>query len=204
MKIVDTKGQLCPAPLIATKRALKDTAVGESFLVLTDNQTSFTNVSRFLKDNNTPFTSDEKEGVWTLTVTKFSGVLSKPNAEEYCSVDVPHFQKGDFVVAISSDKMGEGDPDLGTLLMTNFIRAIHDLDILPSKLVFYNRGIFLGRDDSSVLELLKDLEKMGVSLFLCGTCINHYSLEDKIHIGTISNMFEIAQLMSSAGKVVKP
>jgi selenium metabolism protein YedF len=204
MRVVDTRGQLCPAPLIATKRALKETPVGESFLVLTDNQTSFTNVSRFLKDNNIQFASAEKDGGWTLTVTKTTGDLIKPNAEEYCSVDVPHFQKGDFVVAISSDKMGEGDPELGSLLMTNFVRAIHDLDILPSKVVFYNSGVFLGRDDSPVIELLKDLGRMGVSLFLCGTCIGHYSLNDKIHIGTVSNMFEIAQIMSSAAKVIKP
>jgi len=204
MKIVDTKGQLCPAPLIATKRALKETLLGESFIVLTDNQTSFTNVSRFLKDNNTPFTSTEKDGIWTMTVTKTTGELSKPNVEEFCEIDVPHFQKGDFVIAISSDKMGEGDAVLGTLLMTNFVKAIHDLDILPSKIVFYNSGVFLGRKDSSVIEQLKDLERMGVALFLCGTCINHYSLNDEITIGNVSNMFEIAQIMSSAGKVVKP
>ena len=204
MRIVDTKGQLCPAPLIATKRALKETPAGESFLVVTDNKTSFTNVSRFLKDNNTHFTSAEKEGVWTLTVKKMTGELTNPNAEEYCSVDVPHFRKGDFVVAISSDKMGEGDPELGSLLMINFVKAIHDLDILPSRVVFYNRGVFLGTKDSAVIELLKDLERMGVLLFLCGTCIKHYSLDEKIQIGSVSNMFEIAQIMSSAGKVVKP
>ncbi|HAM09571.1 MAG: hypothetical protein A2X05_01890 [Bacteroidetes bacterium GWE2_41_25] len=204
MRIVDTKGQLCPAPLIATKRALKETPSGESFIVLIDNQTSFSNVSRFLSDNNTPCTVSEKEGIWSLTVTRTSGELAKPNAEEYCTIDVPHFRKGDFVVAISSDKMGEGDPDLGTLLMTNFIKAIHDLDILPSKMVFYNRGVFLGRKDSALIELLKDIERMGVALFLCGTCINHYSLKDEIQIGAVSNMFEIAQIMSSAAKVIKP
>ena len=204
MRIVDTKGQLCPAPLIATKRALKETAAGDSFIVLTDNQTSFSNVSRFLRDNNTLFTVNDKDGIWSLTVTRTTGELVKQNEEEYCTPEVPHFQKGDFVVAISSDKMGEGDADLGAQLMTNFIKAIHDLDILPSKMVFYNRGVFLGRNDSAVLELLKDLERMGVSLFLCGTCINHYSLEDKINIGSVSNMFEIAQIMSSARKVVKP
>ena len=52
MRIVDTKGQLCPAPLIAAKKALKETTEGESFIVLTDNKTSFDNLSRFLKDNN--------------------------------------------------------------------------------------------------------------------------------------------------------
>lgn len=204
MKIVDVKGQLCPAPLIATKRALKETPAGESFTVLIDNKTSFSNVSRFLNDNNTRFKVNEKEGLWTLTVTRASGELTKPNEKEYCAPEVPHFQKGDYVIAVSSDMMGEGDTDLGTLLMINFIKAIHDLDILPSKIVFYNRGVLLGKNDSAVLELLIDLERMGVALFLCGTCIKHYSLEDKIHIGTVSNMFEIAQIMSSAGKVVKP
>ena len=75
MRIVDTKGQLCPAPLIAAKKALKETAAGESFIVLTDNQTSFNNLSRFLKDNNTKFQVSEKDGVWTLTITKTSGEL---------------------------------------------------------------------------------------------------------------------------------
>ena len=56
MKIVDTKGQLCPAPMIATKRALNEVPSGETFIVQTDNQTSFNNLSRFLKDNNTEFT----------------------------------------------------------------------------------------------------------------------------------------------------
>ena len=55
MRIVDTKGQLCPAPLIAAKKALKETTAGESFMLLTDNQTSFDNLSRFLKDNNADF-----------------------------------------------------------------------------------------------------------------------------------------------------
>ena len=70
MRIVDTKGQLCPAPLIAAKRALKETPDGESFQLLIDNQTSFNNVSRFLKDNNTVFQTGEADGVWTLTITR--------------------------------------------------------------------------------------------------------------------------------------
>ena len=204
MKTVDTRGQLCPAPLIATKRALKDTANGGSFLILIDNQNSCANVSRFLKDNNTAFSTVEKDGIWTLSVTKTTGELIKSNAEEYCSTDVPHFQKGDFVVAIASDKMGEGDDELGAVLMTNFIKAVHDLDILPSKMVVYNRGVFLARKDSESAVLLLDLERMGVELFLCETCINHYELQNEISIGTLSNMFEIVQIMASAAKVLKP
>jgi hypothetical protein len=71
-------------------------------------------------------------------------------------------------------------------------------------MTFYNRGVFLGRKNSPVYEELKDLEKMGVGLYLCGTCIKHYSLSDEIDIGVVSNMFEIAQIWASSGKVIKP
>lgn len=204
MKIVDTKGQLCPAPLIATKRALKETEEGDSFKVLTDNKTSFENLTRFLKDNNTGFSGEEKEGTWTLTVTKKGGKLVKSPAEDYCSNVIPHFSRGEFIIAFSSDKMGDGDDELGRLLMANFIKAIRDLDILPDKMVFYNKGVSLGSSESPVIEHLKEIEKMGVGLFLCATCVKHYSLEEKITIGSLSNMFEITQLMASASNIIKP
>ncbi len=204
MRIVDTKGQLCPAPLIATKRALKETAVGESFTVLTDNQTSFNNLTRFLKDNYEDFQVSETAGVWTLTITKTTGDVTLAKAEEYCNSSVSHFQKGNFIVVLASDKMGEGDDELGHLLMTNFIKALKDLDILPQKMVFYNSGVKLAANGSPVIEHLKDLEKMGVELLLCATCVNHYSIESIVGAGTLSNIYAIAEVMASAGNIVRP
>ena len=87
MRIVDTKGQLCPAPLIAAKKALKESGVGEPFIVLTDNKTSFNNLSRFLKDNNTDFSFTEEAGVWTLTVLKKTGDSLQTRVEDYCAPD---------------------------------------------------------------------------------------------------------------------
>ena len=204
MRIVDTKGQLCPAPLIATKRALKETAVGESFTVLTDNQTSFNNLTRFLKDNYEDFQVSETAGVWTLTITKTTGDVTLAKAEEYCNSSVSHFQKGNFIVVLASDKMGEGDDELGHLLMNNFIKALKDLDILPQKMVFYNSGVKLAANGSPVIEHLKDLEKMGVELLLCATCVNHYSIESIVGAGTLSNIYAIAEVMASAGNIVRP
>jgi selenium metabolism protein YedF len=204
MRIIDTKGQQCPAPLISTKRALKETKTGESFKVITDNQTSFRNISRFLEDNKTEFTFEEKSDVWTITITNRTGASLLSKAEDYCNDDIPHFRQGDFVIAFASDKMGEGDEELGRQLMVNFIKAVKELDELPSKMVFYNCGVRLGSVDSPVFEHLKEIEKMGVGLFLCATCIKHYSLEEKIKTGTLSNMYEIAQIMASAGNVIKP
>jgi selenium metabolism protein YedF len=204
MKIVDTKGQLCPAPLIAAKKALKETSAGDSFIVLTDNQTSFENLNRFLKDNKVDFQVSESGGVWTLTVTKISGDPVKTKVEEYCAPAVSHFEKGNYIVAITSDKMGDGDDELGLLLISNFIKALKDLDKLPQHMVFYNKGVTLAIKDSPVIEHIKDLEKMGVEIHLCATCVNYYKLEKKIVVGTLSNMYSIAEFMASAGNVIRP
>ena len=204
MRIIDTKGQLCPAPLIATKKALKETILGESFIVLTDNQTSFNNLSRFFKDNNTDFKSSEADGVWTLTITKKALDTSPVKAEDYCASTTSHFEKGDFIVVISSDKMGEGDEALGHLLISNFIKSLKDLDKLPQKMIFYNKGVMLAISASPVIDHLKDLENMGVEILLCSTCVNHYSVESVVAAGTISNMYAIAEAMVNAGNIVKP
>ncbi len=70
MRIVDTKGLQCPAPLIEAKRALKETKTGESFKVITSSQNALNNISRFLEDNKIEFWIDEKESIWTITITK--------------------------------------------------------------------------------------------------------------------------------------
>jgi len=178
--------------------------MGETFIVLTDNQTSLNNLNRFLKDNKAPFSVNEEGGVWTISITKVNVEEVKSAAEEYCTTEIPHFSKGDFIIVFSSDKMGEGDDELGHLLMTNFIKALKDLDVLPQKMVFYNSGVKLGADDSPVASHLKAIEKMGVELFLCATCAKYYSIDDKIHVGSMSNMFEITQLMASSGNIIKP
>ena len=63
MRIIDTKGQKCPVPLIETKKALKSTNPGESFLVVTDCKTAFSNVSKFLDDNKIKYSVDEEKGI---------------------------------------------------------------------------------------------------------------------------------------------
>ncbi len=204
MRIVDTRGQLCPAPLIATRKVLREISEGESFMVLTDNRTSFNNLARFLKDNNTEFTTSEDKGVWTLTVTRSSAGLSGVKVEEYCAPEIAHFEKGDNVIVIASDKMGDGDNELGQLLIINFIKALKDLENLPRKIVFYNKGVTLAAKSSPVIEDLRALEKMGVELLLCATCVNFYSLEEVIGAGVLSNMYVIAESMSMAGSIIRP
>jgi len=204
MRIVDTKGQQCPAPIIAAKKALTEAKKGETFLVLTDNKASLDNLVRFLKDNKTEFSVEKAEDSWTLRITKKTAEVQQTEAERYCSTDIPHFKQGNFIIVFSSDKMGEGDEELGHLLMTNFIKAIKELETLPKTMVFYNNGVRLGSVSSPVSEHLKEIENMGVGLLFCSTCVKYYSIEEKIKTGSLSNMYEIAQLMASAEHIIKP
>ena len=142
--------------------------------------------------------------MWTLTITKTVGDVSQVKAEDYCTTPITHFEKGNYIIVVASDKMGEGDDDLGHLLISNFIKALKDLDKLPQKMIFYNSGVKLVTKNSPVIEHLHDLEKMGVELMLCATCVNHYSLESVIGAGTVSNMYAIAEAMASAGNIVRP
>ena len=65
-----------------------------------------------------------------------------------------------------------------------------------------NSGVKLAIEGSPVLESLDKLEREGVSLLVCGTCLNYFEVKDKLRQGKISNMYEIAEKMLSAEKVI--
>lgn len=204
MNIVDTRGQACPAPIIAAKRALREIDENGSFIILTDNLTSYNNLIRFLKDNKAFVSVEENSGQWRLTVRRSGTGAPESKPEDYCNSGIAHFDKGDYIVVISSDRMGDGDDELGKILIGNFINALKDLEKLPGKIIFYNRGVTLAAKDSPHSVHLAQLGKMGVEIMLCATCVNHLKLENRLAAGTLSNMFTIAEAMASAGKIIKP
>jgi sulfur relay (sulfurtransferase) complex TusBCD TusD component (DsrE family) len=54
------------------------------------------------------------------------------------------------------------------------------------------------------LEDLKSLEAQGVEILTCGTCLNHYGLTEKLAVGSVTNMYVIAEKMSTADLIIKP
>ena len=61
----------------------------------------------------------------------------------------------------------------------------------------------LTTDGSEVLDTLHLLEKEGVQIFSCGTCLEYYGLTDKLKIGQATNMYDTVASLLSAGKVIK-
>ncbi len=70
MKIVDVRGKQCPAPLIATRKMLREAAEGDSFRIITGSRNALENISKFLSDNKTEFEVQEEADVWAITIIK--------------------------------------------------------------------------------------------------------------------------------------
>jgi selenium metabolism protein YedF len=204
MRVVDTKGQKCPVPIIETKKALRESKNGETFIVVTDNRTAFSNITRFLKDNKVKFTVREENGTWIFNITNETGRSQTTDPKEYCdpvSLPVP---TGDFAVVISSEIMGQGDDELGRRLMKSFFTAISCLDKLPGTVVFYNSGVKLTVMDSEIIDILNELLDKGAEILICGTCVDHFNLAGRINVGTICDMYIITQKLSEAGNIIRP
>lgn len=205
MKIVDTRGLTCPAPLIKTRQGLTEAAADEVVQVIIDNKTSLGNVKRYLADNKLTFTVREEGDLAFVTVTRGEKNDMSTNEVEYCAPDAdfpPH--RRNTVVAVTSDKMGSGDDELGAKLMVTFFRTLVMVEPAPASVVFYNSGVKLAMDDSPVLGFIKEIIAKGTSVYLCTTCINHFNIKDRLPAGSFSDMYQILNILNDADHIIRP
>ncbi len=106
------------------------------------------------------------------------------------------------VVLVPGSTLGRGDDELGTVLMRTFIHTLGESDIKPHHIIFMNSGVRLVTTGSDVIDDLRVLEKEGVEILACGTCLAHFGLKEAIEVGRTSNMYEITQALMKATKVV--
>ena len=88
--------------------------------------------------------------------------------------------------------------------MRSFLKTLLDLKPIPSNLIFINSGVRLTTEGSAVLETLKALSEKGVDILSCGTCLDFYGLKEKLKVGIISNMYDIAQSLLEADRLIRP
>ena len=120
-----------------------------------------------------------------------------------------HFEKGDkemtmanFVYFITSDKIGSQDRELSRWLMNTFFLKLVQAVKHPSRIILMERGVRLLLPESPSLDAIKVLEKRGVEMLACRTCLDYYGIREKIAAGTVSNMPDILEAMHEAGKVI--
>lgn len=189
MKKIDCLGMACPMPVINTKKYFDSIEEGDAE-VLVDNEVAKNNICKYAEGLGYSFSSSEKDGNYIIKIEK-----SKENKIEK--------DKDDFIIVIGTNKLGQGDDNLGTILMKGYLYTLSESDILPKEIIFLNGGVKLTVDSSEVLESLKNLEKRGVKILSCGTCLDFYGVKNNLAIGEISNMYTIVESMNSSNKVIK-
>ena len=135
---VNALGDACPLPVIKTMNALKELGGAGTVEVLVDNEIAVQNLMR-LADNKhcTIETKQRSEKEYCVTITAGEAVEETGDEETLCPI--PTAQKK-VVVVISADHMGEGNDELGKILLKGFLFALTQQEKLPSTILFYNGG----------------------------------------------------------------
>lgn len=203
-KRIDAKGMTCPKPVILAKKEMEASKKGETILVEVDNEMAAENLRKLANSQEAGYeVSKKSEKLYEvkITVSREGNSFSREKKEEK---EEEKKERGKLVVVFSSDKMGEGEEELGQILVKGFIYALTQMERLPDILLFYNKGAYLTSEDSPVLEDLKALEEAGCELYTCGTCMDYYGLKEKLKVGAGANMYFIADTMRKAEKIIKP
>lgn len=196
MKNIDCCGLNCPEPVLRTKKALSDNP-GADIIVTVDNETARENVLRFARNQGRKAEWKENSGLFNISITADdeSGAKEKQETVTDGPGDCP-------VLFFSNDELGSGSRELGEMLMRNFIYTLTKRETLPQALVFMNSGVKLCIEDSAAIEELQFFENKGITMLVCGTCLDYYELKDKLRVGQVSNMYDIADLLLDAKRVL--
>ena len=201
---VNAMGDPCPIPVVKTKNAIKELTEGGQVKVLVDNEIAVQNLTKMANQKQYEVFSEKlEEGKYQvlLTIGKVQEEREQEIQSEVCSPDA---RQKNTIVVIGTDRMGEGNDELGKVLIKGFIYALTQMDDLPDKILFYNGGATLTTEGSDSLEDLKSLEAQGVEILTCGTCLNYYNLSDQLAVGSVTNMYAIVEAMSQADKIIRP
>jgi selenium metabolism protein YedF len=169
---------------------------------------SRSNVARFAASRGAEVeVSDGSDGSFILAIRAGNDAAgARPGEEELLECEVPGAPAaaGPRVVQITATTMGSGDDDLGALLLRSFLKTQSELERKPDAILFYNDGVKLCCEGSTLVEDLRALEAAGVEIIACGTCLNFFELADELRVGRVTDMLEIAGRLAEAGTIVRP
>ena len=195
---LDCRGLACPGPVLRCKECVEKDAP-DTIAVTVDNEAARENVTRFLTMRGYAVTAAEVGGVFTLTAAAGTAPVATPNESPSAKAETGSRT----VVFITADVIGRGDDMLGAKLMVNFVGTLPELGERLWRIVLVNGGVRLAVAGSPVIDKLKALEQTGVSILVCGTCLDFYGILDKKEVGQTTNMLDVVTSLDLADKIVQ-
>lgn len=191
---IDCRHLVCPAPVLETKKALESLEKGEILTVLLNSQIAKENVLRFIHSCGFESKVSEKGEEVEITVMK-----DKDLSTQTCTLDSSF--SNEKILFLKSDKVGDGE--LGANLMVGFLGTLKDLKQNITKIICVNESVLMNVDENhKAFNALKELEKLGIEIINCGTCLEYFGKSQELKIGRIDNAFEILNFIFDKDKVV--
>lgn len=188
---IDCRNLECPQPVINTKNALNELKEGEILEILVNAVAPKENISRFLTSQNIKFTMTEDNDEAIIRAVKSGAEIKSENFDEFLCKTPSKVGK---VVYINEEHAGSGAVGVG--LMSKFIGALLQLETKPYAVICVNNAVKMTTDRGHVsFTPLKELERAGVKILSCGSCLEAYKLVDKLSIGEMTNAYEVVSLL---------
>ena len=186
---VNAVGLACPKPVINTKKEL-DKIDNGIVVVTVDNDIAKQNILKLSNSLNceSKIIKEEKDLI-SIEIKKGENVIIEEKNQDKLE---------DKCIFISSDKIGNGNDELGSVLMKGFIYTLTESKPYPKSILLVNSGVKLSTENYDTVENLKILEEAGVEILSCGTCLDYYGLKESLKLGSVTNMYTIVDIMKNS------
>lgn len=197
---IDVRNLPCPEPVVKVKKALvgvtQEALKHANYEILGNTLSAKENLSRYLRTAGYEFEIGHSQGEQYMILIK---AKVEPKGKERSNKIIPK------VLFVRGDKVGEGE--LGVMLINALLKSLINSEVLPQKIIFVNRGVLLTTDNTEIandeiVEVLKELEKIGVEIYSCGSCLSYYALTERLKVGMIGNALETMESMIKSEGVV--
>lgn len=202
---LDLKGMECPKPVLETQKAFKNPEITE-FEVIVDNTSARENLKRLAASKGYRCEVSEEGSIITVTIKRDAALAGETDGQEYvaaCDIDTEDSITAGRVLMIKSEFLGDGNDELGKVLMKGFLYTVTETKPYPEKVVLLNSAIKLSTINEETVVHLKKLEEAGTKIYSCGTCLNYYDLADQLKVGVTGNMYDVVDsLMSTSDRII--
>ena len=202
---LDLKGMACPKPVLETQKAFKNPEITE-FEVIVDNTSAREILKRLAASKGYRYDVSEEGSIITVTIRREAALAVETDGQEYvaaCDIDAGDSITSGRVLMIKNEFLGDGNDELGKVLMKGFLYTVTETKPYPEKVVLLNSAIKLSTINEETVVHLKKLEEAGTKIYSCGTCLNYYDLADQLKVGVIGNMYDVVDsLMSTSDRII--
>ncbi len=197
---IECQGLPCPQPVLKCKELIENEHPLEISIIV-DNDAAKENVSRFLTTQKYEASVETHGDEFIITGIKSDEDCAECEVMDNETIAAVSQQK--HLIFIASDVIGSGDDELGGKLMYNFLLTLKEMGDDLWRIVMVNGGVKLAVPQSPCLEVLQELEQAGVSILVCGTCLEHFNLSKERGVGQVTNMLDIITSFQLASKTIR-